>query len=492
MSRLSRRKFVATSLAGAGASALPIFARDAGAAPMTRYNLASPQGKAMLDKYAKAVKIMMATPATSPLSWTFQWYTHAVPTNTTKSAALNTIFGPGSSPAKSLANSMWDTCQAHFSAAQEPYFLPWHRMYVCFFEMIIRKVLNDTTFTLPYWNYSVPAGYALPQPFRMQNDPLYGPLFRPNRRAPVNAGQPIYTGAGLASDLSPAGSLALSNYLAFNQSLDQNLHGTVHVFVGNNQGMGQIPWAANDPVFWMHHCNIDRLWVVWDANHSNPNTSAWLNKAFVFADTSGQSVRAIDKDYTNTLKCNYTYDQVDSALVAGGPAISRLAVAVPAAPLPPVSLATQASSGPIALGAQPTRVAMRPATPAATPSTSFLAERLNALPAQHRLYLVLNNLSATAVPETLYRVYLDLPEGAPNDPFNSNYVGSFQFFDAVPHGEDHAMHGSKPFTFDVTDVVANLQARGQLKPDHTVTIVPAGEPAADAKPVVGDISFVEQ
>ena len=71
-------------------------------------------------------------------------------------------------------------------------------MYVCFFESIIRKVLNDNTFTLPYWNYSVPAGYPLPKEFRMQNDPVWGPLFRPNRRQQVNAGQPIFNGIGLA------------------------------------------------------------------------------------------------------------------------------------------------------------------------------------------------------------------------------------------------------------------------------------------------------
>ena len=43
----------------------------------------------MLKKYAQAVKLMMALPPSDPLSWTFQWYTHAVPTNTTKAAAIS-------------------------------------------------------------------------------------------------------------------------------------------------------------------------------------------------------------------------------------------------------------------------------------------------------------------------------------------------------------------------------------------------------------------
>src|SRR5262245_21293592 len=99
MPKFSRRKFVATGLAGVGVSAIPVFTQEAHAAPLTRYNLMSPNGQAILKKYAQAVKIMMATPPTSPLSWTFQWYTHAVPSNTTKTAQLNAIFGPGSSPA---------------------------------------------------------------------------------------------------------------------------------------------------------------------------------------------------------------------------------------------------------------------------------------------------------------------------------------------------------------------------------------------------------
>ena len=213
MAKFSRRHLVTAGIAGAGAGVLPGFIDEAHAAPQTRFNLSSPNGQIMLKKYAQAVKLMMAFPASNPLSWTFQWYTHAVPSNTTKAAAITATFGPNPSPQKALAQAMWSTCQAHFNPADEPYFLPWHRMYVCFFEAIIRAVLKDKAFTLPYWNYSVPAGYPLPKEFRMQNDPTWGPLFRPNRRAVSNAGQPIFNGMGSAMDLSPASALAQPSYL---------------------------------------------------------------------------------------------------------------------------------------------------------------------------------------------------------------------------------------------------------------------------------------
>ena len=332
MAELSRRHLVVSGLAGAGASLLPGSINEANAATSIRYNLASANGQVMLKKYAQAVKLMMALPKSDPRSWTFQWYTHAVPTNTTKAAQISAIFGPNPSPNKTLATAMWDTCQAHFISANEPFFCPWHRMYVCYFEEIIRSVLNDPKFTLPYWNYTSPAAYAVPKEFRMQNDPLWGPLFRPDRNPTSNAGQPIFAFGGSASDMSATPALSEAQYLpsgasaGFNQTLDFGLHGNIHVFTGNSVGMGQVPWAANDPIFWMHHCNIDRIWASWNnvAGHANPTSASWLNKTFVFAGPDGKGVKAVVKDYTNTKKCDYQYDRLlGSNLVVSAAAIGR-------------------------------------------------------------------------------------------------------------------------------------------------------------------------
>ena len=39
--------------------------------------------------------------------------------------------------------------------------------------------------------------------------------------------------------------------------------------------MGSIPTAPADPIFWMHHANIDRLWWQWQTSPQgqgkNPN-----------------------------------------------------------------------------------------------------------------------------------------------------------------------------------------------------------------------------
>lgn len=505
MAELSRRHLVASGLAAAGATLLPGTVKQANAATAVRYNLATPQGQAMLKKYAEAVKLMMALPASDPRSWTFQWYTHWVPTNTTKAAQLDAVFGPNPSPQKTLANDMWNTCGGHFVPANEPYFLPWHRMYVCYFEEIIRSVLKDPQFTLPYWNYSVPAGYALPKEFRLQNDPVWGSLYRPDRNPTSNAGQPIYVSFnGSPSDLSPTPALSQTTYLpngavnGFNLTLDSGLHGNVHVFVGNRQGMGQVPWAAFDPIFWMHHCNIDRIWMSWNLHHPNPGTTAWLDKTFIFAGPDGKAVKAVVKDYTNTKKCDYRYDELlgeRNAIAVLTGAAAPAAAELPPAPANPVTVA-KTQGGPVALGSAPTRIAVQAAAPSPTGAArpgSPLSASLSALPEKHRIYLVISDFKASAPPEAIYRVYLDLPDNPPTDPVNSNYVGSFNFFAAVPHGDDHE-HGdtSREISFDITDIAAGLDARSLLKAEHAVTIVPSNAPAENSKPVVGSISFVEQ
>ena len=155
---------------------------------------------------------------------------------------------------------MWNTCQAHGDNEDENMFLPWHRMYVLYFEDIIRQVLNDASFTLPYWNYSAAATRALPPEFRA----TASPLFRPNRNSGPNTGTPmppnlVSLDALQETSYGPEGAAQ-----GFDATLDFGLPGNVHVWIGNSQGMGAVPFAAYDPIFWMHHCNVDRLWASWN------------------------------------------------------------------------------------------------------------------------------------------------------------------------------------------------------------------------------------
>ncbi|KAF3931636.1 Tyrosinase [Dactylellina cionopaga] len=48
----------------------------------------------------------------------------------------------------------------------------------------------------------------------------------------------------------------------------ENIHNDVHSQVGGNGIMSYISYAAFDPIFWLHHNNIDRMLAIWQA--ANP------------------------------------------------------------------------------------------------------------------------------------------------------------------------------------------------------------------------------
>ena len=39
-----------------------------------------------------------------------------------------------------------------------------------------------------------------------------------------------------------------------------HMHNAVHIWVGGDMGPGTSP---NDPIFFLHHCNVDRIWAKW-------------------------------------------------------------------------------------------------------------------------------------------------------------------------------------------------------------------------------------
>ncbi|KAF4628454.1 hypothetical protein G7Y89_g9698 [Cudoniella acicularis] len=46
-------------------------------------------------------------------------------------------------------------------------------------------------------------------------------------------------------------------------------HGSVHLMVGGNGHMSPATFAGFDPVFFLHHANVDRLWDMWQAVYPN-------------------------------------------------------------------------------------------------------------------------------------------------------------------------------------------------------------------------------
>jgi len=49
----------------------------------------------------------------------------------------------------------------------------------------------------------------------------------------------------------------------------ENIHDGIHGWVGGD--MGIVASAAFDPIFWSHHCMIDRIWYLWQLRNGVNN-----------------------------------------------------------------------------------------------------------------------------------------------------------------------------------------------------------------------------
>jgi tyrosinase len=105
--------------------------------------------------------------------------------------------------------------------------------------------------------------------------------------------------------------------------------------------LGRIQTSAIDPIFWLHHANIDRLWTVWSkvAGHNNPPpASTWAQRVFKY-DQAGQLTQTAGAVVDSQATLNYRYD--DEA-------------PFPVAPVAPVAVAmVQVQGSPPAAGPAP-------------------------------------------------------------------------------------------------------------------------------------------
>jgi len=142
-------------------------------------------------------------------------------------------------------------------------FLPWHRAYLYFHERILCKLLADNSFRLPYWDWDATISRNLPTIYRPATvSGSANSLFNSTRSAAASGG------SSMPANIFPvnANPMNAANFAAFGGSsgsgggLENGPHGAIHVWAGGPTGdMGRLDRAARDPIFFAHHCNIDRL-----------------------------------------------------------------------------------------------------------------------------------------------------------------------------------------------------------------------------------------
>jgi len=218
-------------------------------------------------------------------------------------------------------------------------FLTWHRMFIYYFEQVLRQAANDSALTLPYWDWATDA--RLPQALRAQTyvnedgETMPNPLYVPERRTTLNSGS-----AALATTTTSTHNAMLkTTYTKFSSALESTPHGSVHCAVtqgGCPHGyMGSVAAAGLDPMFYLHHANIDRLYECWlqvKPSSRLPTGSAILNKRYSFIDGSGSVVQRKVGDMRTTQQLGYSYTSGAGCPAGSGPsAVVASAANAPAA-----------------------------------------------------------------------------------------------------------------------------------------------------------------
>jgi Common central domain of tyrosinase len=178
-------------------------------------------------------------------------------------------------------------------------FLSWHRYFLYRFEHQLQSYVPGVM--LPYWDWTDPAP-LMTDTFMGPNGS--GPLSAVSRGyfAPARPGTPenttplpawwpaglngwnLVTGFGTssgpllrsisdASDLPSVSdvrsTLSRTTYSSFQNTLESGsgltsghqMHNGLHMWFGGH--MASLTGSPFDPIFYLHHCNIDRLWAMW-------------------------------------------------------------------------------------------------------------------------------------------------------------------------------------------------------------------------------------
>lgn len=281
---MSRREFSLLMSSVAAALTAPRLA----AAPLRVRREIGSLGPADLDALRAGIGAMRALPTEDFRSWMYQAGIHGA--SAAESAAIPD------------AATYWNQCQ-HGTA----HFLTWHRWYLLFCEEIIRTMADQCSFTMPYWDYI--ADGLLPEPLRVPPDST-NPLYDPTRDEGVNDGTSMMWGLNTSA-------LAKIDFAEFNGhagtgSIASNPHNTIHNLVMGN--MENTKRAGRDPVFWLHHCNIDRYWECWirqGGGRHHPG-SPWRDQTFPFHSLTGRR-DVIVADGLRTADLGYTYDNLPCA-----------------------------------------------------------------------------------------------------------------------------------------------------------------------------------
>jgi tyrosinase len=485
--------------------------------------------------YARAVKVMKSRALNDRLSWRYYAAIHGF--NASQWAAVGEPSTSAQRPPAAEQKTFWNQCQ-HGSW----YFLPWHRGYLMAFEKVVRDAMATlpgapTDWALPYWNYLDPGENKLPAEFAAPawpdgtND---NPLFETVRYGPDNNGvvfveltgqyaveetTALAEGQFVGADDGGSHGFGGPQTDAFTHSgghhgmLESKPHDMVHVNVGGTQKSGLMSdpiTAGLDPIFWLHHANIDRLWEVWKrlpVAQGDPTSNKWKggppNRDFVMPLPGSAATWTFTRAIVENLAAlDYSYDDL-TAPAQPAPAALRLET-LGAKPEEALAMLQEVRTVPRtveAVGASAvglnlvgssahTQVALN------REAAGRLVQSFAAMPqsAPNRVFLNLENVRA-ARDGAVLSVYVNLPAGADPASHPEFKAGSVALFGARAASEPDGEHAGDGLTFslDITPIVDRLHLAGGLgDAPLDVSIVSRAPIPADDKVTIGRVGVYRQ
>ena len=177
-------------------------------------------------------------------------------------------------------------------------FLPWHRVYLSRLGEALRGI--DENLFVPYWQWTIDRD--IPdwlRDFMPQDIPMPGGGQLDVVRSP-GIGVPELPSLASIQDIRADGT-----WHDFTRRLEGEpfgAHNQVHVWVGGTMGRMVSP---ADPLFWMHHAEIDRIWASWEIDH--PDEGPRVTGADAVLDPWPETVVNV----ADTTGLRYTYDTLE-------------------------------------------------------------------------------------------------------------------------------------------------------------------------------------
>lgn len=376
------------------------------------------------------------------------------------------------------------------------WFLPWHRGYLYFFEKIVRKMSGSDSFRLPYWSWEKDGHNVLPAPFR---DPTYrggdNPLFD-GTRAEANRGGPLRPNTRSGSFAVDWGTaLAIDRFTSTvpefayggvrrpkaalpakpastrqHGGMEHNAHDMLHDAIGGERGnMGDPDTAARDPIFWLHHANVDRLWNRWmdQRGHYLPDRAGdkdWYDQEFPYFDENGKPVVVSVGRILELHAAEAAYDDDRRMFAAAAPPAAREKTVEP-------KVVGVGSVQPVL------ELSTKPLTRALGLTEDEKPRLMTALAggtAEAEAPAVLLRIEGIKPPKDSRLTFEVFLTKKGEKPSKRSYVGPIAFFGR--RGAGHGHHdGEEGFTqgFDVTALVQKLRSANKgVLPEFEVSVVP--------------------